>query len=208
MNVPGGSRNCQTHTVSVITPRDACPIGVILAARGSQHIPQYGDRTAPIRATPNAGPSTIIRVRIDKGKLAARRARKARGLSALETARLPNRAPSICDVRTREARGRTSRGGSQRRHSSRQRTRELGTPMRTSIRNDTERTVSAAGGSAAKVAVRLTVRPVTLPAGSIGRRCWIASSPRFGSGRSRSQTGWSRRRTRRRSCTTTCRPTI
>ena len=41
--------------------------------------------------------------------------------------------------------------------------------MRTSIRNDTERTVSAAGGSAAKVAVRLTVRPVTLAAGSIGR---------------------------------------
>ena len=46
--------------------------------------------------------------------------------------------------------------------------------------------MSAAGGSAAKVAVRFTVRPVTLPAGSLasGRDAGHASSRRSRSGRS------------------------
>ena len=61
-----------------------------------------------------------------KGKLAARRARKARGLSD-ETARLPN--PGPLEVRRPNpqlTRGRTSRGGSQRRTSSRRAIRFLG----------------------------------------------------------------------------------
>src|SRR5207344_1350612 len=48
------------------------------------------------------------------------------------------------------------------------------------------------GGQCHEVAVRFTVRPVTLP-DSLGPGCWTACSPRSRSGRSRSETAWSRR---------------
>ena len=61
------------------------------------------------------------------------------------------RAPSICDVRTRQ----NSAGTNLARWLPATtivapRTKGIGTLMRTSIRNDTERTVSAAGGSATR----------------------------------------------------------
>ena len=77
------------------------------------------------------------------------------------------RAPSKCDVRTRENAGTNLARRLPATTIVAPRTRGIGTPLRTSIRNDTERTVSAAGGSATEVAVRFTVRPVTLPRGPL-----------------------------------------
>ena len=60
------------------------------------------------------------------------------------------RAPSMYDVRTREKRGDEPRRWLPATTIVAPRTKGIGTLMRTSIRNDTERTVSAAGGSATR----------------------------------------------------------
>ena len=100
INVPGGSRNCQTHTVSAITRRRACPFGVIWAGNPYQRIPQSGDRTPPIRATTRARCSTIIRVRIEKAN-SLRGEHAKLEVSEMRQLGCRTRAPSKCDVRTR-----------------------------------------------------------------------------------------------------------
>ncbi len=60
------------------------------------------------------------------------------------------RAPSNTTSELARIAGTNLGGGSQRRNIVAPRTKGLGTLMRTSIRNDTERTVSAAGGSATR----------------------------------------------------------